>query len=210
MARAYATLASGGVRPEVQAAEDLVDEDGQTLERRRLRFERVLDPGTAFLATSLLEGVVERGTAAGLRAGGLRGPIAAKTGTTTSEHDLWLVGYTPEFVAVVWVGFDEPRSLGIPSSQGALPIWRRFATELSGGEIRGAFRPPAGIETAEVDPESGALALWGCPSRRTEYFLAGTLPVVSCPAGLAGRAEEEREEDPSVERGFFEWLRRQL
>jgi len=211
IARAYATLASGGVRPEVQAAEDLVDENGQTLDRRRLRFERVLDPGTAFLATSLLEGVVERGTAAGLRSAGLRGPIAAKTGTTTSEYDLWMAGYTPEFVAVVWVGFDDPRSLGIPSSQGALPIWRRFATELSGGEIRGTFRPPAGVETAEVDPETGALATWGCPSRRTEFFLAGTLPVVSCPPGLVGRAEERREEeDASVERGFFEWLRRHL
>jgi penicillin-binding protein 1B len=214
IARAYATLASGGVRPEVQTVEDLVDEQGRTLERRRLRIERVLDPGTAFLATSLLEGVAARGTAAGVRAGGLRGPIAAKTGTTTGEHDLWLAGYTPEIVAVVWVGFDEPRSLGIPSSQGALPIWRRFVSELSGGEVRGAFRPPPGVETAEIDPESGALALWGCPSRRSEYFLAGTLPVVSCPAGRVadrgGEGEPGAPEDPSVERSFFEWLRRQL
>jgi penicillin-binding protein 1B len=211
VARAYATLASGGVRPEVQAVEDLVDETGQTLERRRLRFERALDPGTAFLATSLLEGVADRGTAAGVRSGGLRGPIAAKTGTTSSEHDLWLAGYTPELVAVVWVGFDEPRSLGIPSSQGALPIWRRFVSELSGGEIRGAFRPPPGVEVAEVDPESGALALSGCPGRRPEYFLAGTLPALRCPAGsVADRREERQDEGAAVERSFFDWLRRQL
>jgi penicillin-binding protein 1B len=209
IARAYAALASGGVRPEVQAVEDVVDGTGKTLARRRLRFERVLDPGTAFLATSLLEGVAARGTAAALRAGGLRGPIAAKTGTTTSEHDLWLAGYTPEIAAVVWIGFDEPRSLGIPSSQGALPIWRRFLFELTGGEIRGAFRPPPGVETAEVDPESGALALWACPSRRSEYFLAGTAPTTTCPTGgLAGGRPAD--EDPAVERGFFEWLRRQL
>jgi penicillin-binding protein 1B len=211
MARAYATLASGGVRPEVQAAEDLVNEQGETLGRRRLRFERVLDPGTAFLATSLLAGVVDRGTAAALRAGGLRGPIAAKTGTTTGEHDLWLAGYTPELVVVVWLGFDEPRSIGIPSSQGALPIWRRFVTELTGGEIRGQFRPPPGVEMAEVDPETGALASWGCPSRRSEYFLAGTLPTLSCPGsgGVAGRSEPGLQ-DESVERGFIEWLRRHL
>jgi penicillin-binding protein 1B len=209
MARAYATLASGGVRPEVQAVEDLVNESGETLERRRLRFERVLDPGTAFLATSLLQGVVERGTAAGLRSGGLRGPIAAKTGTTTSERDLWLVGFTPEVAAVVWIGFDEPRSLGISSSQGALPVWRRFVIELTGGEIRGAFRPPRGIETVDVDPETGALALGGCPSRRSEYFLAGTEPRGTCPAS-AQPARRRADEDPSVERGFFEWLRRQL
>ena len=211
VARAYATLASGGVRPEVQAAEDLVNEEGEILQRRRLRFERVLDPGTAFLATSLLQGVADHGTAAGLRAGGLRGPIAAKTGTTNSEHDLWLVGYTPELVAVVWLGFEEPRSLGIPSSQGALPIWRRFVTDLTGGEVRGAFRPPPGVETADIDPQSGALASWGCPERRPEYFLAGTLPVVTCPTGgVIGRRGERVEEEESVERGFLDWLRRHL
>jgi len=213
VARAYATLASGGVRPEVQAAEDLVNEDGEILQRRRLRFERGLDPGTAFLATSLLQGVADRGTAAALRAKGLSGPIAAKTGTTTSEHDLWLVGYTPELVAVVWLGYDEPRSLGFPSSQGALPIWRRFVTELSGGEIRGAFRPPPGVETVEIDPSSGALAAWGCPERRSEFFLAGTLPTATCPTGgIVGRRDErpERGEEEVVERGFLEWLRRHL
>jgi penicillin-binding protein 1B len=210
VARAYATLASGGVRPEVQAAEDLVNEAGEILQRRRLRFERVLDPATAFLATSLLQGVADRGTAAGLRAGGLRGPIAAKTGTTTNEYDLWLVGYTPELVAVVWIGFDEPRSLGIPSSQGALPIWRRFVEELSGGEIRGAFRPPPGIETADIDPRSGALASWGCPERRPEYFLSGTLPVISCPTGGVVGTRRDPVEEEAVERGFLEWLRRHL
>jgi penicillin-binding protein 1B len=210
VARAYATLASGGVRPEVQAAEDLVNEEGEILQRRRLRFERVLDAGTAFLATSLLQGVADHGTAAGLRAGGLRGPIAAKTGTTTSEHDLWLVGYTPELVAVVWLGYDEPRSLGIPSSQGALPIWRRFVQDLTGGEIRGSFRPPPGVETADIDPRSGALASWGCPERRSEYFLAGTLPVLTCPAGGVAGTRREPAEREEVERGFLEWLRRQL
>jgi len=215
VARAYATLASGGVRPEVQALEDVVDEEGATLQRRRLRFERVLDPGTAFLATSLLEGVATRGTAAGLRSGGLRGPIAAKTGTTTGENDLWLVGYTPELVAVVWVGYDDPRSLGLPSSQGALPIWRRFVTELTGGVVRGAFRAPPGVETAEIDPESGALAGWGCPARRSEYFLAGTLPSTTCPSGSFAGGERERgpeheASDERVERGFLDWLRRNL
>jgi len=209
MARAYATLASGGVRPEVQAVEDLVDEAGNTLQRRRLRFERVLDPGTAFLATSLLEGVANRGTAAGLRADGLRGPIAAKTGTTSDEYDLWLVGFTPELVAVVWVGFDEPRSVGIASSRGALPIWRRFMTDLTGGVIRGSFRPPPGIETAEIDPETGALAKWGCPQRRSEYFIAGTLPEVTCPTGAVARHPSD-DDATATEDGFFEWLRHHL
>jgi penicillin-binding protein 1B len=209
IARAYATIASGGVRPEVQSVEDVVDVEGHTLERRRLRFERVLDAGTAYIATSLLEGVAERGTAAGLRSGGLAGPVAAKTGTSDGERDLWFVGFTPELVAVVWLGFDEPRGLGVPSSVGALPIWRRFVLGATGGQVRGHFPRPRGIEEVDIDPASGALALRGCPERRREIFLAGTLPDAVCPGGdlaeadgeLPGRASEPR---------FFEWLRRHL
>jgi penicillin-binding protein 1B len=199
LARAYATLASGGVRPATQTVEDVVDGEGLVVERRRLRFERVLDAGTAFLATSLLEGVAERGTARSLRAGGLRGPIAAKTGTTDEERDLWFVGFTPDLVAVVWVGFDTPRGLGIPSSVGALPIWRRFVEGATGGVVRGAFPKPPVIEIAAIDPATGALALSGCPERREEFFLAGTLPDAICPSdGVAPGG------------GLLHWLRRKL
>jgi penicillin-binding protein 1B len=208
IARAYATIASGGIRPEIQAIEDLVGADGRTLERRRLRFERVLDAGTAFLATSMLEGVAERGTASGVRATGLRGPVAGKTGTTDGEHDLWFVGFTPELVAVIWIGFDEPRSLGVPSSVGALPVWRSFVHSLTGGRVRGAFVRPANVERVEIDPATGALALAGCPERRPEFFLEGTLPKQTCPAGkVAGAGEDE---SPAIRRRFFEWLRRQM
>jgi penicillin-binding protein 1B len=208
IARAYATLASGGIRPETQVIEDIVDAEGRTLERRRLRFERVLDPGTAFLATSLLSGVVERGTAARVRSTGLRGAIAAKTGTTDEERDLWFVGFTPELVAVVWVGFDEPRSLGIPSSVGALPIWRRFVQHATGGNVRGSFLPPPGVEQVEIEPSTGALALADCPERRAEYFLEGTVPSAVCPAGsVAGRDDGAQ---GATRREFFDWLRGHL
>jgi penicillin-binding protein 1B len=208
IARAYATIASGGIRPELQSIEDLVDADGYTLERRRLRFERVLDAGTAYLATSLLVGVAERGTAAGVRSTGLRGPIAAKTGTTDGERDLWFVGFTPELVAVVWLGFDEPRSLGLPSSAGALPIWRRFVQELTGGAVRGAFLRPPEVEEVEIDPMTGALALDGCPERRIEFFLAGTLPDGVCPPGAVAREGDRGFR--ATRRQFFDWLRRNL
>jgi penicillin-binding protein 1B len=208
IARAYATLASGGIRPEVQAIEDLVDASGHTLERRHLRFERVLDAGTTYLATSMLEGVAERGTAAGVRSTGLKGPIAAKTGTTDGEHDLWFVGFTPELVAVVWLGFDAPRSLGVASSVGALPIWRSFVRELTGGRVRGAFLRPAGVEVVEIEPSTGARAVRGCAERRPEFFLEGTAPTETCPAGAL--ADLPGEDSPTTRRRFFDWLRRQL
>jgi penicillin-binding protein 1B len=199
------------VRPETQAIEDVVDPSGGVLARRELRFQRVLDAGTAYLATSLLEGVADRGTAAGVRAGGLRGPIAAKTGTTDEERDLWFMGFTPDLVAVVWIGFDEPRSVGLAGATGALPVWRRFVEEESGGTVRGAFPRPAALERAEISP-SGAVALSGCPEHHTEYFLPGTLPTTFCPDGdIFGRRVDRGDRvNRRSERGFFEWLRGQF
>ncbi|MFP8874904.1 MAG: PBP1A family penicillin-binding protein [Myxococcota bacterium] len=199
VARAYATLANGGVRPWPHTFEDVVDPRGDKVDRRSLRFERVLDPGTSYLATSLLEGVVERGTAARIRSLGFRGPIAGKTGTSDEEHDLWFVGFTPEMVAVVWVGFDKPRSVGLVSSAVALPIWARFMREAVGTEIRGRFPRPAEVQGIEIEPVSGALALAGCPVRRTEFFLAGTEPEETCPETDTGPV-------PRRKRGFFRWL----
>jgi membrane carboxypeptidase/penicillin-binding protein len=83
----------------------------------------------------------------------------------------------------VWVGFDTPRGLGIPSSVGALPIWRSFIEGATGGVVRGAFPKPPIIEEAAIEPGTGALALNGCPESREEFFLAGTLPTSVCPDG---------------------------
>lgn len=188
MARAYATLANGGVRPVVRTFDEVVDARGEQIERRRLTFQRVLDEGTAYLATSLLEGVIARGTGRSLARFGLTGALAGKTGTTDDERDAWFVGFTPELVVAVWVGFDEPQSIGLSGATAALPIWARFVKEATGGGIRGAFFPPQGIVRMEIDPDSGARALRSCPRRRTEYFLAGTEPEATCPGnGLAAR-----------------------
>jgi len=179
IARAYATIANGGIRPQPHTFEDVVA-GGQALERRKLRFERVLDEGVAFLATSLLEGVIDRGTGRRVRAMGLRGPVAGKTGTTDDEHDLWFVGFTPELVTLVWVGYDEPRTIGVQSSWGALPIWVDFTKQAVGERVRGAFLQPPSIRELEIDPDTGALALAGCPRRQSEFFLRGTEPVSVC------------------------------
>jgi penicillin-binding protein 1B len=202
MARAYATLATGGVRPGVRFFEDLTDEAGRTVERTEVANERTLDPATAFLAVTLLEGVVDRGTARALRASGLRGPLAGKTGTSNDSKDLWFAGFTPDLVAVVWIGYDEPRAMRHPASQIAVPVWQRFIKEATGGRIRGSFTPPAGVVVAEVDPVTGALALDGCPRRQPEYFIDGTQPRVVCPddgwqvlAGDRGAGDPDRRRD---------------
>ena len=213
LARAYASIANGGVRPEVRFFEDLVDPAGHVLERRSVAFERVLDPGTAYLAVSLLEGVVDRGTGSAIRKAGLRGPVAGKTGTTNDSKDAWFVGFTPDLVAVVWVGFDDPRGMRYPAARLAVPIWERFVRDVTGGQVRGSFVPPPGVHTLDVDPATGAVALDGCPRRQPEYFADGTEPRATCPettepvlAGGSGGAT--RGESRGASPGAPGWLGR--
>ena len=204
VARAYATIANGGIRPQPHTFEDVVAR-GRTLERRELRFERVIDEGVAYLATSMLEGVVDRGTGQRVREMGIEGPVAGKTGTTDDEYDLWFVGFTPELVTVVWVGFDEPRTIGVQSSWGALPIWVDFVKEAVGKRVRGSFPRPPSVRQVEINPETGAMALVGCPVTAQEVFLRGTEPTRICdwqhtnaePEAGAGRERRPR-------RGFWE------
>jgi len=216
MARAYATIANGGVRPEVRTFQDLVDAEGRTVARRGIEFRRVVDRGTAWLATSLLQGVVERGTAFGVRRAGVRGPVAGKTGTSDGERDAWFVGFTPELAVAVWVGFDEPQSLGLPSSRVAVPIWARFVRGATGGEVRGAFPPPPDVIRVEIEPTTGALAKAGCPVREPEYFVLGTEPSRVCPTDWVERERpgerareregERRRRDETLGDVFFRWL----
>ena len=211
LARAYATLANGGIRPEIRTFEDVVDPEEGTIARQPIRFERVLDPGTAYLAVSLLEGVVDRGTARAVRAAGIRGPVAGKTGTSDEERDAWFVGFTPELVVAVWVGFDTPQSLGIPSSRAAVPLWIRFLKQATGGRIRGIFARPESVARLEIDPTSGAVALAGCPRRRVEYFLPGTEPTTTCPTWAGRPARGEARERTGgvpglIQRLFERWL----
>ena len=203
VARAYATLANGGRRPTPRMFVDVVGAGGLAKENRPLQGSvPALDPAAAYLAVSLLEGVVDRGTAARVRSRGMKGPIAGKTGTTDDEFDLWFVGFTPELVAVVWVGFDEPSPVGLPSSRGALPIWTDFVSDVLGSRVRGRFPRPSGLEELFIDPSSGALALEGCPRREAEFFLRGTAPEQTCPARVA----EAEGEQP----GFFQRTLRRL
>jgi membrane carboxypeptidase/penicillin-binding protein len=213
MARAYATLASGGVRTETRFFDDLTDASGRTLARGDVSSEVALDPGVSFLAVSLLEGVVDRGTARAVRSAGIQGPIAGKTGTSNDSKDAWFVGFTPDLVAVAWVGFDEPRDMKLPSSQLAVPIWLRFLKDATGGIVPGAFAPPSDVHRVEIDPVSGAVALAGCPRRTSEYFLEGTEPRTTCPEGGwfgTGGTDQEDADDArgAGERGRGGWLDR--
>ncbi len=141
---------------------------------------RVFTPQVAYLLTNLMQSVVDSGTASAVRASGLKGAIAGKTGTS---NDGWFVAYTPNMVCVVWVGFDDNTDLRLKASDSALPIWTGFMKEAMelrtdlGGD---SFTRPAGIVTAEIDPTTGFVATPECAERRQEIFISGTEPYATC------------------------------
>jgi membrane carboxypeptidase/penicillin-binding protein len=106
---------------------------------------------------------------------------AGKTGTTNDYADAWFVGYTPELLAVVWVGFDHRRSLHLTGGEAALPIWTAFMKRATAALPLTPFVPPPGITLARIDPESGLLATDRCPQAIVEAFYKDTAPSRSCP-----------------------------
>src|SRR5581483_9146105 len=110
VAVAFSTLANGGVRSRPLAVRNVMDTNSQLLEKRDVRNEQVISPQLAYMMNELLKGVLDRGTAAAARRWGFTRPAAGKTGTTNDYKDAWFVGYTPDLLAVVWVGFDGPHA----------------------------------------------------------------------------------------------------
>ncbi|MEE8520810.1 MAG: PBP1A family penicillin-binding protein [Gemmatimonadota bacterium] len=185
LTRAYGVLAAGGFRAEPRPILGVLGREGDVFAREESAGEQVYDPAEAYLVTSALRGAVERGTGRSLYALGYRGEVAAKSGTTNDFRDGWFIGYTPSLAVGVWVGFDDGRTLGLPGSRVALPIFARFLVDAVGryGDRgpygRAEFRAPSGLEVVEIDPRTGLLAGPGCRGR-TELFLEGTAPERSC------------------------------
>jgi penicillin-binding protein 1A len=162
----------------------VLDADGKVVWQKRASTTRVLDPSVAFVITDMLRDVVERGTATSVRDVGYRGVVAGKTGTSNDAADVWFVGYTPELVGTVWLGFDKRTSIvpGGKAGELAAPIWGRVMARVA---QRGRdWQKPAGIESRLMDDEGNVYAN-NC--RRSElhpeYFLKGTAPRATCSGG---------------------------
>ncbi|MGD0190369.1 MAG: penicillin-binding protein 1A [Rhizomicrobium sp.] len=138
--------------------------------------QQIIDPRTAYQIVSLLEGVVQRGTGVSVKAVGK--PLAGKTGTTNDSKDTWFIGFSPDLACGVFVGFDNPRTLG-RLEQGATvsaPIFRDFMKGALADQPPTPFRVPPGIDLVPVDPHTGALVSANDPSAIQEAFKAGTEP----------------------------------
>jgi penicillin-binding protein 1B len=181
LAYAYATIASGGVRYDPFPLFSATTADGEILTSAKVRWERAIDPRAAYLTGYAMEGVLDRGTAKTAKEMGIYFPASGKTGTTDGNRDSWFVGFTPDVVCVVWVGYDSGADTGLTGARGALRIWARFLRALYPGSGPMTLQPPEGVETAEIDPESGFLATTACPQPFREAYLSGTAPKEPCP-----------------------------
>ncbi len=181
LAYAYATIASGGVRYDPFPLFSATTADGEILTAAKVRWERAFDPRAAYLTGYAMQGVLDRGTAKTAKGMGIYFPASGKTGTTDGNRDSWFVGFTPDVVCAVWVGYDSGADTGLTGAKGALRIWARFLRALYPASGPVTLRPPDGIEFAEIDPESGFLATTACPRTLREAYLSGTAPKESCP-----------------------------
>lgn len=185
IANAYATLQTGGLYAEPVMLVRVADASGKVLEERHAAPEPAMAPAVAFLTTSLMRSVVEQGTAVAVKE--LNRPAAGKTGTAQEFRDAWFSGFTADYVASAWVGFDdhEPLGSGETGGRAALPVWLGFMKGAHQGLPVRDFTPPEGVVEVKIDPLTGLLAGDKVPGR-SEYFLAGTEPteVTHGPGGV--------------------------
>jgi len=199
MTESYAVIASGGKRWQPVTVQQVQDRNGQTLHRsvagHRCQVchadpvlavndsmqpaEQTLDPVSAFLATNIMHGVIQRGT--GWRARALGRTAAGKTGTTNKQVDAWFMGFTPQILTGVWTGRDTPTSMGKheTGSKAALPVWLSAMKSFHHGKPKENFTPPDGIEWVVIDRKTGKLPGSDTKKPFLEAFRTGTAPAAS-------------------------------
>ena len=153
-------------------------EQAENIEEPTLFAERIMSPENHYLTVSMMRDVVRRGTGRKALALG-RNDLAGKTGTTNDQKDAWFSGFNPDLVATVWIGFDQPTTLGRWASGGgtALPVWVDYMREALDGAPEEQFEQPEGIVTVRIDPDSGLLASPGQKDAIFEYFKTGSAPT---------------------------------
>jgi penicillin-binding protein 1B len=187
LARAYCVFAADGLLPIALSLKEVVDENGRVLERRHMTLTEVTSPAKAFIMSSMLRSAVTEGTAKSLNSLDITFPAAGKTGTTNDFRDAWFVGYTPDILALVWVGFDNGDSIHATGAGAALPIWADLMNSIPAYISGEWFRMPEGVVKEIVCSESGYLATrHGCPQPIEEVFVAENVPTERCPLHPSG------------------------
>jgi penicillin-binding protein 1A len=177
LVKAYSVFDNLGYLVEPVFITKILDRDGNILEETNPTRKKVIEQNTAYVMTSLLEGVVKRGT--GWRVTAMNRPVAGKTGTTNNLHDAWFMGYTPRYITGVWVGFDDESSLGRgeTGSRAASPIWLGFMQRLLQDKPVRVFQVPEGVVFSKIDAKTGLLPIPESKKTIFECFKEGTVPT---------------------------------
>ena len=211
---AYAVFPNGGFAVKPRAIVRILDDGGATAYENPLELRRVLSEPVAFQALTMLRDVVDMGTAASARSLGLRIPAGGKTGTTDEFKDAWFVGFSTSVVAGVWVGFDQPATIGREAygARIALPIWTEFMRRTARALPAASFEPPAGLREVELCRVSYLRPVENCPTY-VEYFKEGDdVPSRLCPIHRGSFKQEARRAVNDILstigrklRGIFKW-----
>jgi penicillin-binding protein 1B len=225
MASAYTVFSNGGQRITPILLNSVRNANGDVVSDFKPDRQQVLDPRVAFVMTDMLQGVVNYGTAYGVRQRGFTAPAAGKTG---SSHDGWFAGYTSNLLCIVWVGYDDYSDLHLSGAQTAAPIWAEFmkrAIVLPQYSNFRDFAQPAGVVDVQLDKMTNLLATTACPDTYTAAFIDGTEPHQTCDqsggikgffsrmVGIGGdkalppngqvQPPPDNPSDPNKKRGFF-------
>lgn len=175
VASAYTAFANLGTRTSPVAINRITTGDGVTIAAPTTQNSAVMRQEVAYVMTTFMKDVVNRGTASKVRGRGLKAVLAGKTGTS---RDGWFAGYTPNLVCAVWVGFDDGSQLGLTGANSALPIWADFmqVALAEHPEWNGDWQMPAGVEQLEINPATGKPTAEGDTEKRIEFFINGTGP----------------------------------
>jgi penicillin-binding protein 1B len=181
MAGAYTVFANNGVHLTPWMVASVRNASGDIVSDFSPEAKQVMDPRTAFLTQSLMEGVMNYGTASAVRRHGFTGPGAGKTGTS---HDAWFAGYTSNLICIIWVGNDDYTDVKLQGADAAAPIWAEFmkrAIQLPQYSDVKSFIPPQGVTIAHIDKTTNLLVDPTCPGNGFyTAFLDGTAPVNTC------------------------------
>jgi penicillin-binding protein 1A len=188
---AIGAFGNGGRRITPRFINKVTDARGKVLYEAKPSNNWTINSGVAYLTLSLMNDVVDRGTASSVRRRGFWLPAAGKTGTTNDSKDVWFVGMTPDMVAGVWLGFDQPKTI-TPSASGgqmAAPVWAEMMKAAYAKRAQpGGWSPPSDLVSVPIDTASGATATDNCPAEnvRIEYFIPGTEPTEYCALHTSG------------------------
>lgn len=181
MVNAFTPFANSGIRPDPISILSVKDSNAKTLEQNNPALTQSLSPTTAYIVTFMLENVINKGTAKTVRNRGFQGACAGKTGTTNDFTDAWFIGYTPDLVVGIWVGFDAKNSMGRNMTGGSVcaPMWTDFMLKTFVSS-RNEFPVPDNIAFKNICTRSGKLAAAKCPETLDAPFVDGTEPAQEC------------------------------